>query len=80
VNIESASVYDFVPTVMYLAGLPVPEALDGRVIEEACTAEFLASQPRRTRSGRAIGAKAQTDLSESEEQMVEEKLRSLGYL
>jgi predicted AlkP superfamily phosphohydrolase/phosphomutase len=80
VSLESASVYDFVPTVMHLAGLPLPEALDGRVIEEACTAEFLASHPRRIDQRRAIGAKAQTDLSESEEEMVEEKLRSLGYL
>ncbi|HEX5733884.1 MAG TPA: alkaline phosphatase family protein [Blastocatellia bacterium] len=80
VSLETASVYDFVPTVMYLAGLPVPEDLDGRVIEGACTTEYLASHPRRVEPGRARQEKSQTDLSESEEQLVEEKLRSLGYL
>ena len=80
VSLESAAVCDFVPTVMYLAGLPVPEDLDGRVIEEACTAQFLASHLRRVEPGRASGAKAQTDLSESEEKLVEEKLRGLGYM
>jgi predicted AlkP superfamily phosphohydrolase/phosphomutase len=79
-SLENASVYDLVPTLMYLAGSPVPEDLDGRVIEEACTAELLASQPIRVGRGRAMSAKAQTDLSESEEELVEEKLRSLGYL
>ena len=79
-TLENASVYDFVPTVLHLAGLPVPEGLDGRVIEEACTAEFLASHPRKIEPVRANDARVQTDLDESEEQMVEEKLRSLGYL
>jgi predicted AlkP superfamily phosphohydrolase/phosphomutase len=79
-TLENASVYDFVPTVLHLAGLPVSEGLDGRVIEEACTAEFLAAHPRKVEPARATDARIQTDLDESEAEMVEEKLRSLGYL
>jgi hypothetical protein len=79
-TLESSSVFDFVPTVLHLAGLAVPEGLDGRVIEEACTSEFLASHPCKLEPVRAGDARVQTDLNESEEQMVEEKLRSLGYL
>ncbi|HJQ67999.1 MAG TPA: alkaline phosphatase family protein [Blastocatellia bacterium] len=79
-DLATASVYDFVPTVMYLAGLPVPEDLDGRVIEQACMADYLASHPRRVDRGGAGRVRPRTDLSESEEQLVEEKLRSLGYL
>src|SRR5205085_4289996 len=33
---DMPKVYDLVPTILHLAGLPVPEGLDGRVIEEIC--------------------------------------------
>lgn len=73
-------VYDLVPTVMYLAGLPVPSDLDGRVIEEACAESFIASHPLRVESPRDGASSERGDLSSSEEEMIEEKLRGLGYL
>lgn len=80
VRLDLPVVYDLVPTILYLAGLPVPEGLDGRVVEEACTDEFLADN--------AINIdKAVTDknldsasLTESDEKLIEEKLRGLGYM
>jgi predicted AlkP superfamily phosphohydrolase/phosphomutase len=76
----SPAVYDLVPTVMHLAGLTVPGGLDGRVIEEICDEEFLAANPVRVaaRAGGQAGERA--DLNQSDEQLIEEKLRSLGYL
>lgn len=73
-------VYDLVPTVMYLAGLPVPSGLDGRVIEEACTEGFTASHPLRVEQAGDGATAERGDLSRSEEEMIEEKLRGLGYL
>src|SRR6185503_11149642 len=80
VRLDSASVYDLLPSVMYNAGLPVPDDLDGQVIERLCTDEFLASHPLRTDSPAQKRAAEREDLSDAEEQMIEEKLRSLGYL
>jgi predicted AlkP superfamily phosphohydrolase/phosphomutase len=78
--LNSPVVHDLVPTLMHLAGLPVPGGLDGRVIEELCEDEFRASHPLRQEAAEgSVGTGAST-LSDSEEQMVEEKLRSLGYL
>ena len=73
-------VYDLVPTVMYLAGVPVPADLDGRVMEEMCEDEFRAAHPLRRDSEEAAVKTDDAGLSDAEEQLVEEKLRSLGYL
>jgi len=74
------AVCDLVPTMMYAAGLPVPDNLDGRVIEEACADEFLAAHPIRVESSEAKTDAIRLELSPDEEQLVEEKLRGLGYM
>lgn len=74
------SVCDLVPTIMYAAGLPAPDHLDGRVIKEAFTGDFLAAHPVRVESAVPGSPADQIGLSAEEEEMVEEKLRGLGYL
>ncbi len=78
--IASPTVYDLVPTIMYLAGLPVPGDLDGRVLTEACADDFLAQHPLQTDSPASTSSAPESRLTESEEKLIEEKLRSLGYL
>ncbi|HEV8485230.1 MAG TPA: alkaline phosphatase family protein [Blastocatellia bacterium] len=79
-SLNDPVVYDLVPTLMHLAGLPVPADLDGRVIEELCEDDFRASHPLRRDSAEGPVKTDDAGLSDSEEEMVEEKLRSLGYL
>lgn len=74
------TVYDLVPTIMYAASLPVPDKLDGRVIQELFTDEFLSANPVELDSATSRSAGDQVRLSPEEEQMVEDKLRGLGYL
>lgn len=74
------TVCDLVPTIMFAAGLPVPDHLDGRVIREVFTREFLAAHPVQVESAGSSTPADQIGLSAEEEQMVEEKLRGLGYL
>ena len=74
------SVYDLVPTVMYALGLPVPDKLDGRVLREFFTDEFIAAHPVEIGSPGMPSAADKIRLSAEEEQMVEDKLRGLGYL
>jgi predicted AlkP superfamily phosphohydrolase/phosphomutase len=79
-KLATPKVYDLVPTIMYGSGLPVPDGLDGHVIESAFTEEFRASHPIQIEAASAQPGSAPVDLSADEEKMIEEKLRSLGYL
>jgi predicted AlkP superfamily phosphohydrolase/phosphomutase len=74
------TVSDLVPTMMYAAGLPVPDKLDGRVIREFFSDEFVAAHPVEIGAEGSQGSVDQIRLSAEEEQMVEDKLRGLGYL
>jgi predicted AlkP superfamily phosphohydrolase/phosphomutase len=79
-QLDGAGVYDLLPTWMYGAGLPVPGNLDGRVIGRAFTAAFAAANPLRMTDAERAGASERGALTDAEEEMIEEKLRSLGYL
>jgi predicted AlkP superfamily phosphohydrolase/phosphomutase len=80
VTIDAVTVCDLVPTLMYFAGLPVPDLLDGNVIDQACSAEFRAANPLVVADAGASVSSRPTPLTDSEERMIEEKLRDLGYL
>jgi len=77
---EAPVVYDLVPTVMYLANLPVPAGLDGKVIEQVCEEELLARRPIQIDGPTKDSGGDQSKLSEEEEKAIEEKLRALGYM
>jgi predicted AlkP superfamily phosphohydrolase/phosphomutase len=79
-SLLAATVYDLVPTLMYGAKLPVPGGLDGRVIGELFTDEFLERNPVEIDSASQAAAAEASTLSEAEERLIEEKLRGLGYL
>ena len=77
-----SSVLDVTPTLLYMAGLEVPEGLDGRVVTDAFDQEHLKANPVKT--GAAIAGTSDRDesspYSAEEEAAIEESLRGLGYL
>lgn len=76
----SPTVYDLVPTILYAAGLPVPDDLDGHLIQSLFTDEFSAAHQLRLDRVTQSGDAGRTPLTSEEEQLIEEKLRGLGYL
>jgi Flp pilus assembly protein TadD len=42
-QLSSATLYDMMPTLLYLLGLPVPDDIPGKVLEKSITPEFLAT-------------------------------------
>jgi predicted AlkP superfamily phosphohydrolase/phosphomutase len=74
---RTPQVYDLVPTILHLAGLAVPEGLDGRVIQElsidSSPVKFEVLNDTTTN-------RAGEHLSDEEEKLIEEKLRALGYM
>lgn len=79
-RVEPPTVYDLVPTMMYAAGLPVPDHLDGHPLQSVLTNEFIAAHSLGLDSPEESSEAGPTPLTDEEEQLIEEKLRGLGYL
>ena len=77
-----ASLYDIMPTALYLAGLKIPE-VDGRVLSEWLPPEMVSGTPPVVEPMElplaGAGAEA-SPYSAEDEAAIEESLRNLGYL
>ncbi|MGH2748843.1 MAG: alkaline phosphatase family protein [Actinomycetota bacterium] len=75
------SIMDIAPTLLYQAGLKVPEGLDGEVLTEAFEPDHLERNPIETTEPPAPKTRDEASpYSEEEEALIEESLRGLGYL
>lgn len=74
------SVMDITPTLLYMAGLKVPEGLDGTVATDAFSEEHLKAHPLATMPPPTSEKDETSPYSEEEEAVIEESLRGLGYL
>lgn len=80
-EVENPRLIDVSPTILHLLGVPVPEDMDGHVLESLFKPEFLAAHP--IRAGAASGTSEEdrpTGYSAEESAQVEERLQALGYL
>ncbi|MBA2428024.1 MAG: alkaline phosphatase family protein [Actinobacteria bacterium] len=79
---QRASLYDIMPTALYLAGLEVPE-VDGEVLTHLLSTDIVQGRPPVIRAMdlpvAAAGAEAKP-YSAEEEAQIEQSLRNLGYL
>jgi predicted AlkP superfamily phosphohydrolase/phosphomutase len=75
------SVMDVTPTLLYLAGLKVPEGLDGNVLRAAFDPGALETRPVEAVAPLSSGATEESSpYSKEEETAIEESLKGLGYL
>lgn len=85
IHLDTTSLLDVAPTVLYLAGLPVARDMPGRVIQEAIDESFLKRYPVRfIPSYESVGRPLDEDrpivASSAADQELVENLRSLGYV
>jgi len=74
-------IIDIAPTVLYAMGLPVPSIMDGRVLQDGFTADYLARHPMANTATSSISTNESTDVySEEDEAQVMDRLRDLGYV
>jgi predicted AlkP superfamily phosphohydrolase/phosphomutase len=79
--LNDAQIVDVAPTALHLAGLPVPEDMDGHVLLDALQPEY--ADPAAVRYGppAARGSAGPAEVMSAEEQSIlEERLRGLGYV
>ncbi len=76
------NIVDLAPTILYAMGLPVPSGMDGRVLTEIFTPEYVAAHPVQHREGGALGEEESDhyQLSAEEEAEIRKALARLGYV
>ncbi|MBK6314564.1 MAG: hypothetical protein IPF53_09695 [Blastocatellia bacterium] len=78
-RVDDAALQDVAPTILHLLGLPVPTAMDGRVLDGLLDPAWLAERPVRfSDDDESIAAGG--DLEREDEEEIEDRLRGLGYL
>ena len=78
--IENAKIYDIAPTILYLLGLPIPDDMDGKLLETAIEENYLKhNQIKRSRASNSQ-EQDQVDFKSGENKTIEERLRGLGYI
>jgi len=82
-QIDGARIIDYAPTILHSFGVEIPADMDGRVLEEIFTAEYLSSNPVRI-SATAAGDYESSDkspvMTDEESEEIRARLRGLGYL
>jgi hypothetical protein len=80
--LEAASVEDLTPTLLALRGVPVGADMSGRALREAIDPAFLAAHPLRSVAShvRAERAAAGAPVASDADELLEGRLRALGYL
>lgn len=80
-TISNATLEDVAPTILYSMGLPIPGDMDGRVLTEVFSEEHLKENPLLWESPEVTKrSDAPHSLSRQEEDIIEERLKALGYL
>ena len=78
---DSPRIEDLAPTILYLLGLPVPQEMDGRVLDEILRSDYSTAHPVRYAKDRSMISNRERYMSRPEDEMeITERLRSLGYL
>jgi predicted AlkP superfamily phosphohydrolase/phosphomutase len=79
-EIQGARLIDMAPTILYLMGQPVPEDMDGRVLEELFEPAFIAANPVQVGGSAGLKGGQGAQYSDEEAAIVEERLKALGYI
>lgn len=83
VEITNANIIDIFPTVMYQMGIPISEDVDGKVLADAFSEEFLKTNPiqyERSQGGKEKIFSAKDVYSQEDSEKVKKLLQELGYI
>ncbi len=76
-----ARIIDLAPTILYLLGIPIPESMDGKVLEQFMKKSVLAEKaPLYSAADDSDSSAQKKGYSKEEEALIRERLQGLGYL
>ncbi len=81
-TVVEADILDMAPTILYAMGLPIPNDMDGRVLEEIFTPQYRQTHDIRLESAAEVELRQRepSTYSREEEEAMLQRLRDLGYL
>jgi len=80
VELEGANITDLAPTILYAMGIPIPSDMDGRVLTDAFTPDYLSAVEVRYSDELSERPTGEGQYSEEDEEEIKERLRGLGYV
>lgn len=80
IQINNARIIDVAPTILYALGEPIPEDMDGRVLDEIVEDDYKKKHPLSYCDPVGEKGKVRFYYPEKEKDYIKDKLRSLGYL
>jgi predicted AlkP superfamily phosphohydrolase/phosphomutase len=80
IEIENSQIADLAPTILHLAGQPVPPTMDGRVLGELFTPDDLARRPISYSAESRLQVGDESSVSDQDDRAMRDKLRGLGYI
>ncbi|MFW6007431.1 MAG: alkaline phosphatase family protein, partial [Halanaerobiales bacterium] len=79
-EIEEQHIMDLAPTILYRLGLPVLEHMDGKVIENIFSAEYLEENSIDTATKQELNLEKNSSKSGEGEEEMTKRLKGLGYV
>ncbi|HEV8486969.1 MAG TPA: alkaline phosphatase family protein [Blastocatellia bacterium] len=79
-KVDGARIIDFAPTILHSFGVDVPSDMDGRVLEEIFTDEYIGRQPVRISDTGFAESEKVGAMTDEESDEIRERLRGWGYL
>jgi predicted AlkP superfamily phosphohydrolase/phosphomutase len=79
-RISDINIVDIAPTILYSLGFPIPQDMDGRVITEAFSKEFLRNNPIHYSKIPLQMESKPGSITPADEDAIADRLRSLGYM
>jgi predicted AlkP superfamily phosphohydrolase/phosphomutase len=79
-KIESATIADLAPTILWAMGLPIPRDMDGMPLTDIFSETCLESPPTHSDAPSSSTPLGDSGFTAEEEREIEERLQDLGYL
>ena len=82
ITLEGAQIIDLAPSILYLLNLPIPNTMDGKVLQMAFLDGFFQKRPVRfiEEEGPGVDFHPREIYSDQEEEELKKQLKNLGYL
>lgn len=74
-----ANVFDITPTLLYLFGLPIPTDIDGRLLMEWLSPDYV-RRAKITYTDQSVFVVGKNAYTTTEQSLIEKRLKDLGYL